>query len=98
MISSDCRTNLHNSLLLPSENVCVQDEEFDCRTGPEACPKTISTTATFQLISCCCSAHVKTGLRLLSLSIDLFGKVHYVIEENKFNAPEQLHLKTREDC
>ena len=54
--------------------------------------------APFQLISCCCSAHVKAGLRLLSLSIDLFGKVHDVIEGNKFNALEQLHCKTREDC
>ena len=41
---------------------------------------------------------MKTGLRLLSLSIDLFGKVHDAIEENKCNALEQLHLKTREDC
>ena len=57
--------------------------------------KPIGTTATFQLISCRCSAYVKTGLRLLLLSIDLFGKVRDVIEENKLNALEQLHFKTR---
>ena len=59
--------------------------------------KLSGTTTTFQLISCCCSAHVKTGLRLLSLSIDLCGKVHYVIEGNKFDALEQLHFETRDD-
>ena len=30
--------------------------------------------------------------------MDLLGKVHYVIKENKLNAIEQIHFKTREDC
>ena len=39
---------------------------------------------------------MKISLRLLSISIDLFGKVYDVIEENKLNSLEQLHFKTRE--
>ena len=45
MISSDCPANLQvisswlaNHMWL-SENVSAQDEEFDCCTDPEACPK-----------------------------------------------------------
>ena len=41
---------------------------------------------------------MKIGLTLLEISIELFGEVHDVIKENKLNALEQLHFKTRENC
>ena len=41
---------------------------------------------------------MKVGLTILDISMDLFGKVHDVIKENKLNAIEQLHTTNREHC
>ena len=76
----------------------MQDEKFDCRTSPEACPKTnwhnSNLLADFLLLFSTCENWFE-----VTVTLNRFvWKVHDVIKENKLNALEQLNFDIREDC
>ena len=76
----------------------AQYEEFGCRTGPEACPKAnlhyCNILDDFQLLF-----STREHWFEITVTFNRFvWKVHDAVKENKLNALEPLHFRTREDC